>query len=221
MSGKNWTKQKPNLINWVIDMEIITRKQAQEQGIVRFFTGKPCKYGHVSERKTINSRCLECHKVDMRKRYADPAAKKKIDKQNRKWVLENKHKVDEIKRRWEKLNPEKVKHGRQQYKKKNKEIIRLKRREYNSREETKVKNRSNTVARRAGLKRATPSWMPRSNLTEVYRKCAQMNKNSAQIYEVDHIVPLCNDIVCGLHVPWNLQIITRHQNRTKSNKLER
>ena len=207
-----------NSSNGGLMMEIITRQEAMEQGLVRFFTGKPCKYGHVSERKTKNFRCLECHKVDMRKRYADPVVKKKTAKQSKKWRLENKHKANENRKRWEKANPEKVKHSRQQYKTKNKEIIRLKRKEYNSREKIKVKNISNNVARRAGLKKATPSWMPRSNLTDVYRKCAQMNKNSAQMYEVDHIVPLCNDIVCGLHVPWNLQIITRHQNRVKSNK---
>ena len=38
-------------------------------------------------------------------------------------------------------------------------------------------------------------------------------------WEVDHIIPLQNKIVCGLHVPWNMQVITRSENRTKSNKL--
>jgi hypothetical protein len=38
-------------------------------------------------------------------------------------------------------------------------------------------------------------------------------------YEVDHIIPLKNDKVCGLHVPENLQIITRFNNRSKQNKL--
>jgi hypothetical protein len=36
---------------------------------------------------------------------------------------------------------------------------------------------------------------------------------------VDHIDPLRSDILCGLHVPWNLRVITQEQNLAKSNKV--
>ena len=35
--------------------------------------------------------------------------------------------------------------------------------------------------------------------------------------QIDHIIPICSEIVCGLHVPWNLQVITTAENYKKSN----
>ncbi len=40
--------------------EIITRKDAVALRLVRYFTGKPCKHGHVGERRTDTGNCIEC-----------------------------------------------------------------------------------------------------------------------------------------------------------------
>lgn len=49
-----------------IEPKIITRKEAVERGLKRYFTGKPCKHGHVSERAVVNHTCLECITVKSR-----------------------------------------------------------------------------------------------------------------------------------------------------------
>src|SRR5210317_2149737 len=49
-------------------MEVITRKQALEQGLTRYFTGKPCKSGHLCER-LVNGGCAECRAAIKRRNY--------------------------------------------------------------------------------------------------------------------------------------------------------
>jgi 5-methylcytosine-specific restriction endonuclease McrA len=46
-----------------------------------------------------------------------------------------------------------------------------------------------------------------------------LTKATGERYVVDHIIPLSNPDVCGLHVPWNLRVITQEENLKKSNKL--
>jgi hypothetical protein len=43
--------------------EIISRRQALDRGLIRYFTGKPCKRGHLVERLTSSANCLECHRL--------------------------------------------------------------------------------------------------------------------------------------------------------------
>jgi hypothetical protein len=77
------------------------------------------------------------------------------------------------------------------------------------------------VKRRATKLRAMPTWLTSSQLLEIkdiYRLAKELQWLSEVPLEVDHEVPLQGDSVCGLHVPWNLRIITRPLNRSKGNK---
>ena len=38
----------------------ISRGLARERGLARYFTGKPCKHGHVAERLLSNGDCIVC-----------------------------------------------------------------------------------------------------------------------------------------------------------------
>jgi len=44
-------------------MDIITRKQALEQGLAHYFTGKPCCRGHLEPRLVNTKQCLACKRI--------------------------------------------------------------------------------------------------------------------------------------------------------------
>lgn len=74
--------------------------------------------------------------------------------------------------------------------------------------------------RKAAKLKATPSWLTQKHLEEIsyiYSLRQEVNSLSDYEYEVDHIVPLQGKSVCGLHVPWNLQLLPKELNRAKSN----
>lgn len=51
-------------------MRIVSRKEAKEEGLTRYFTGKPCPQGHVSERLVCNACCVKC--VHLRNNKSKP-----------------------------------------------------------------------------------------------------------------------------------------------------
>ena len=86
---------------------------------------------------------------------------------------------------------------------------------YYDRHKAKCFAKSN--AYRASKLNATPKWLTqemKDEIVAIYEKARSLGM------EVDHIIPLKGKGVCGLHVPWNLQIISCSDNRKKSNKYE-
>lgn len=45
------------------DIKIITRKEAKLLGLRRYFTGLPCKHGHIAQREISNGCCVECKRI--------------------------------------------------------------------------------------------------------------------------------------------------------------
>ena len=60
-------------------------------------------------------------------------------------------------------------------------------------------------------------WVDKSEIKRIYRECAEVSARTGVKHHVDHIVPLLHPDVCGLDVPWNLQILPADENHEKSN----
>jgi hypothetical protein len=75
--------------------------------------------------------------------------------------------------------------------------------------------------RRAFKIQALPKWLTKDHLREIknlYTLAKELTVSTGIEHHVDHIVPLINKSVCGLHIPCNLQVITKFENLSKGNK---
>lgn len=66
---------------------------------------------------------------------------------------------------------------------------------------------------------ATPSYANLDAIKAIYLLAKNLTEATGIIHEVDHIIPLQGETVCGLHHEKNLRVITRYENRKKRNKL--
>ncbi len=110
-------------------------------------------------------------------------------------------------------NPEKVKASKRKYREANKEKIAETKRAY-FRNNQKKCYATKMMYEKKKLQR-TPKWLTREDkqrITRIYMECPVGQ-------EVDHIIPLNGETVSGLHVPWNLQYLSKTENISKSNKL--
>jgi hypothetical protein len=70
-----------------VPMKQITRAEAKARGLKRYFTGKPCKRGHVCERIISNRRCVECLRI-LRRQWHD-ANRDRESGRRREWRATN------------------------------------------------------------------------------------------------------------------------------------
>lgn len=155
------------------------------------------------------------------------------------WRERNPEKARATCRGWHKKNPEqsrinskrsydnlseeakaRYKEKKEEWVEKNRDYIRARQRDYQ-------KEHLADYARRArgywaSKVKGKPGWLTPIQLAQIeefYEVCLAVNVQTGLKHEVDHIIPINGKTVCGLHVPWNLQILPSYENRSKSNKL--
>jgi hypothetical protein len=117
-------------------------------------------------------------------------------------------------------NIEKAREARRRHQERNREEYRLRSREYDKTH--KAEKSAREAFRRAQKINATPKWLTedhKKQIESIYKERNRLQQVTGIIYHVDHIIPLIHSDLCGLHVPWNLQIIPATDNLKKSNKV--
>ena len=134
-------------------------------------------------------------------REANP---EKIAADHKAWREANKEKAAASQKAWKDANPEKVAASDKAWREANKEKI-----------------AAHSATRRAAKLQRTPPWLTKEHhdqITSIYAERERITKATGIDHHVDHILPLQGKDVCGLHVPWNLRVITAEDNLSKSNK---
>jgi hypothetical protein len=158
-------------------------------------------------RTRFESLCKECKSKHRKAYYQENKEKEKlraIHHHHNTYAKKREHKVKKA-MEWVKNNPEKYK-------------INAKR----CYEKTKLKRFAYQALARAKRRNAVPKWFNtiKEDVQKIYIEARTKTLETGIPHEVDHIIPLVSDYVCGLHVPNNLRVITRYENRSKQNKLQ-
>lgn len=191
-----------------------------------------CRFNkHSATRDGLRSKCIECRRLEHieyrrnnpekmkelqklcdQRKVSTPESREKKRLRNKQYdsteagKLKNKLRA----KRWRELNKRKCNSNRS----KSKNTWRLQNRD---------RSNASYALRRASKKNATPPWLTKEDkqeMLELYTICQMFKLYTGQEYHVDHIVPLMNRNICGLHIPCNLRIIPAFENLSKNNKFD-
>lgn len=194
-----------------------------------FVSTRPCNRGHVGERYVAGHTCVVCAKMRAAQRYEAKreAIVAQVTERYRQDPETHKKRVALRRRK----HPQKVRaEKRAEYERHRDEYIARARRNDLARPElrrawrAKHRRQLNHIAalHQALRRKRAPPWLTAEHkraMRGFYDEARRLTVSTGIPHEVDHIVPLVGAVVSGLHVPWNLQILTRATNRSKKNKL--
>jgi 5-methylcytosine-specific restriction endonuclease McrA len=200
-------------------MNLISRKEALASGSAKYFTGKPCKRGHISERFVASSNCVACKPVHDAAYRSSEQGRKTGRKLTAKYRERHPDRVREAVRKRNQRPDVKRVHAEYEAKRRRLDVAAEKRKAYRQKPEVKRRhaNYQNHV-RRPKLNGAEGKFTKAdiAFLLETQRGLCLCGTNIETTYTVDHIIPLSRG---GTNWPDNIQLLCAECNSSKRNKL--
>lgn len=187
---------------------------------------------HRNMKDGLQSQCKVCRaKADKAWRLANPEKfkagkarcyqnkKEHYNKKSREWAKKNPERKKEITNLSYQNNRESKLDYSKRYREENAEICAQRIRDWELRNLDRC--RAKYTRRRTAKLNAIPPWLTdthKEQIDAVYSHARDCEMVSGEKYHVDHIIPLQGKNVCGLHVPWNLQVLPADLNIAKGNR---
>ncbi len=184
---------------------ILRRAEAKHLGLARYFTGKKCKHGHLSQRLVSNGSCIVC--ADDRQRRSRRDNPEKWREYDRLQYERDPEKARALSLDWRNRNINRARKSLRRWKAENPERV--------------IQQALVDTARRRARKRAAPgnhTLADIDRLIELQRgRCAHpgCRKSIRSVRHVDHIKPL---VLGGSNGPENLQLLCPEHNMAKGAK---
>lgn len=217
---------------------IVGRQEAQERGLKQYFTGKPCKYGHIDWRFVSSRKCLACHRsfnseIFARRSKMDPEYRIRHDEKAREWKQKNPEKCLAHGQLWRENNLEKSRALSNQWHAANRHKLRPSERAWKAANPDRVKaitqrwkasdplgfaivRRAIKTNRRAREKSVGDGRSSKQDIQRLFDEqdghCACCGTVPDRL-EIDHIMPV---LLLGSSNPENLQLLCLPCNRSKS-----
>ena len=219
----------------------VSRIRAKQLGLATYFTGKPCKHGHIAERGVDNGTCRDCSRIGKQTRRS-----KKLGYQTReqldvkreasKRVCSACHKKFpntseffqplKLKRKgkpdWIGLSAECRECRRERFRKHYAEDPEhhVKRAMDYAKKYPEKKNARDMARYAATIAPQMPAWADQRKIETIYAIADFLTEKTGIVYQVDHVYPLKGKTMCGLHTHHNMRVITALANQKKGNRLD-
>lgn len=97
----------------------ISRESARDAGLTQYFTGKPCKHGHVAARQVINAACVACRNLASERSRKKHPDRSEISRRN--WYQRERDRLIAYSAEWRVKNAQRVAAQKREYYEKHRE----------------------------------------------------------------------------------------------------